>query len=317
MKAELTERNTYRITWGQGELEINLIPANGHLPTTSYASLGFNGQLIFLHDNVGIVGLCLNGCPPVPRICWDNREHHFWQGFNGAFRPRNTAVNAIQVESSADDSQVRVSCYYISDYVKTTISWLFREPEEDCAIAWDTFFSVENLSDQPMKQYMTFFACYHQPGTNYYWDRHDQIAECTDSFNGSPDEDKQQRASEMTDAFSKQVKESGWTAGIENPTTSTAIYGKPVLLSEPREWYGGKQHILMVEPEKCLLTASAMRQARDYMLAPVETDLNPRSVFTARVRHVIARIDGMNDLRPHWERFVADCGSGRSKVVRR
>jgi len=304
MKIEQTNRGTYEVAWSKGALEVNLVPANPDLKTTSYASAAFNGQMIYLHDNVGITALRLDGCPPVPRICWDNREHHFWRGFNGGFRPRNTVVNDVKISRAGDNSHVRISCYYIVDFVKTTVAWLFREPQEDQMIAWDTSFSFENLSGSAMEKYMAFFACYHQPGVNYHWDVHDRISACADSFTGYSNEERKQRHSEITAAYSELTK--GWTAGIENPTRSKELYGNPVLLSEPREWYCGGRHILMVEPGKCLNITSAMRQARDYMLAPAETDLKPGAVFTAIVRHAIAKIDGMRDLRRHWDRFLCD-----------
>jgi len=304
MKIERTERNTYKIVWNRGELEVNLIPANGGLSTTAYAQSAFGGQMIILHDNVGITALRLKGCPPVPRICWDNREHHHWKGFNGGFHPRNTVVNDIKINPSADELSVRVSFYYIADYVKTTMSWLFTEPDDDCAMRWDTFFSFENLRDLPLEKYMALFACYHQPGRNFYWGKRDELVECTDSFFGYSAEGKKRRVEEITAPFVEQAK--GWTAGIDNPSRSSDVYGQPVLLSEPREWFDNGRHVLMVEPAKCLQITSAMRLARDYLLAPAEADLNPGAVFTARVRHIITRIDGMSALRRHWDRFVDD-----------
>ncbi|MFC1712856.1 hypothetical protein ACFL6S_04255 [Candidatus Poribacteria bacterium] len=304
MEIEQTKRNTYKLMWRHGELEVNAIPANGALPSSQYARAGSNGQLIYLHDNVGIVALRINGCPHVPRICWDNREHHFWQGFNGGFRPRNTVVNDIRISQFDEDSSISVSFYYIADAVKTTLSWLFSEPSDDGSVSWDTFFSFENLSSVSLQKYMTFFACYHDPGKNYYWNSNNEIAECTDSFSGYSNEEKMRRNAEVTAAFREQVK--GWTAGIANPSISSEIYGSPVLLSETRGWFGQGRHVLMVEPSKCLRITSAMRQAFDYMLAPDEMDLLPDGVFTARVRHIIARIDGMNDLRPRWDKFLDD-----------
>ncbi|MFC2087711.1 hypothetical protein ACFLSA_06090, partial [Bacteroidota bacterium] len=304
IKLEQTERNTYKIIWQKGELEVNLVPVNSFLPLTGYAQPTFGGKLIFLHDNVGIISLRIKGCPPVPRICWDNREHHYWQGFNGGFRPRNTVVNDIKIAPSDDGASIRISFYYIVDFVKTTISWLFTEPGDDCAASWDTFFSFENVGTEPMIKYMQFFACYHQSGKNYYWDRHDKITECTDGFSGYPDEGKMLRAAEIMAEYGELAK--GWTAGIDNPSRSKEIYGNPVLLSEPREWFNHGQHVLMVEPAKCLYITSAMRQARDYMLAPAETDLNPGAKFTARVRHVIKRIGGINDVKRLWDGFLDD-----------
>lgn len=304
MKIEPTERNTYTLTWPKGELEVNLIPANTMLPTTRYARPCHDRQLIHLVDNVGIIALRLKDCPPVPRVCWDNREHHFWQGFNGGFRPRNTVVNDIKIVPGDDGASVYISFYYIADFVKTTIVWLFADPGNDCVALWNTVFSFENVGAAPLQSYMAFFACYHHPGQNYYWDRHGEIAKCTDGFSAYADEDKMLRDDQITSAFREQVK--GWTAGIDNPSRSSVIYGNPVLLSEPRPWFDHGRHVLMVEPAKCLRITSGMRQARDYMLAPVEKDLEPGGIFTARVRHVIARIASLNDLKAQWDRFLLE-----------
>lgn len=111
MKVEITARNTYLVTFKHGALEVNLIPANGLLPTSGPCRPQWDGRLIYAHDNVGITALTLHNCPPVPRICWDNREHHFWEGYTGGFQPRNTIVNDIEVKQTADERWVTISFY--------------------------------------------------------------------------------------------------------------------------------------------------------------------------------------------------------------
>lgn len=59
MNIELTERGTYRLSWPQGELEVNLIPANSRLAMSCGPRPQWGGRMIYLHDNVGIVGLRL------------------------------------------------------------------------------------------------------------------------------------------------------------------------------------------------------------------------------------------------------------------
>ncbi|MEN8230908.1 MAG: hypothetical protein ABFS38_22320, partial [Bacteroidota bacterium] len=272
LKISETDRNTFEINWGKGKLEINLIPVNRYLPTSSPVTPCFDEQLLCAHDNVGIVSLQLDSCPPVPRILWDNREHHFWQGFNGGFRPRNTTVNDIRVHQSDDKRSVSVSCYYIVDFVKTTITWVFQEPEEEGVMAqWDTYFEFENLNKFTLVDYMSFFACYHKAGQNWFWDTNNELAECADSFKGYPSEKVKNREEVILIPFTEMVK--SWKGAVENPTRASVLYGKPVLISDRCDWFNGGRHVIFVEPEKCVSIVNAMTQARDYMLAPPQKDL--------------------------------------------
>ncbi|MEN8229413.1 MAG: hypothetical protein ABFS38_14740, partial [Bacteroidota bacterium] len=65
-------------------------------------------------------------------------------------------------------------------------------------------------------------------------------------------------------------------------------------------------HVIFVEPEKCVSIVNAMTQARDYMLAPPQKDLEPGETFTAHVRHMITRVDEIEDIQPYWNRFMED-----------
>jgi len=304
MKIIETERNTFEITWEQGKVEINLIPANRFLPTSSSCRPAFNGELITVHDNVGIISLQLNNCSPVPRVCWDNREHHFWRGFNGGFRPRNTIVNDITIKQSEDKNLVSVSYFHVVDFVKTTMTWIFKEPENGALAQWDTNFTFENLNKFDLVDYMALFACYHKPGRNYFWDAKNELSECADSFRAYPTDKKKSREEEIVAPFREQVK--GWTGPCQNPTKASVLYGRPILTSDKYEWFNNGRHVLFIEPEKCLTIVSAMTQARDYMLAPAQKDLSSQGSFTARVRHIIANINDTEDLNSHWNTFIQD-----------
>jgi hypothetical protein len=102
MDITLTSKSVYRLTWADGHLDINLVPMNRDATcgtAVGYAAVRPDGVLSnSIADLVGIVGLGLNNCPSVPRICWDNREHQFWDGFEGAFEPRNVVVNSPSVD---------------------------------------------------------------------------------------------------------------------------------------------------------------------------------------------------------------------------
>jgi len=261
--------------------------------------------MIYLHDNVGIVAFRLQDCPAVPRICWDNREHHFWQGFNGGFRPRNAVVADIRVGLSGNGSTADISFSYVADFVRTTQSWRFREPKHSEAfLTWDTSFRFENLNPVTLPDYMAFFACYHPPGENYYADRDGHLAGCADAFFGYADADRQRRDEGVCAEFRELTR--GWTAGIENPTRASAIYGKPVLMSGQEVWFGGGRHLILVEPDVCLAIVSAMRQARDYMLAPPQRHLRAGESFTARVRHLIGGTGGPEDVQRQWDAFLQE-----------
>ncbi|MFA6566971.1 MAG: hypothetical protein WCS96_02050 [Victivallales bacterium] len=311
MKIEETIRNTANIMWEGGQLEVNIVPVNKYLtdsnynPKTSYAKSSWQNRIIGVHDNVGVVNLHLDGCPKVPRICWDNREHHFWKGFSGGFEPRNTIINDPQI--FMDGTHAVVSCYYIANFVKTSVKWVFSEPSEHgCLSVWDTFFTIENLSRKTLEDYMVFFASYHQHGKNYYWNSKNEIVECSDTFRGFSESDfegKKSRDTEILREFRETVK--GWH-GIKDPTEEDAAYMHPALLSDKNDWYDQGRHILFVEPAKCLNIVSAANQARDYMLAPPAKNLAPGESFTARVRHIIAKIETVTELKKYWDEFEHD-----------
>ena len=136
MDIEKTTESIYRVTWSKGELRFNLVPMNSHAAggnavRVGYASMRPEGILSnSIADLVGIVGLQLNGCPDPPRICWDNREHHFWDGFEGAFEPRNVVVNSPKAELADDNRLLRVGFYYIANLVKTSVEWKIRESSD-------------------------------------------------------------------------------------------------------------------------------------------------------------------------------------------
>jgi hypothetical protein len=314
MKIEETPENTIVIKWRGGQLEINLVPVNKLLNDNNYkpayACPGRDKQLIIVRDKVGIVNLQLDACPEVPRICWDNREHHFWKGFSGGFEPRNTIINDPQV--FMDEDCALVSCYYIANFVRTSVKWVFSEPaEHGCLAFWDTFFTIENLSRNTLEDYMTFFASYHQPGRNYFWSANNEIAECADTFRGFSKfdfEGKRSRDDEIQKAFREMVK--GWH-GIKNTTEEDAPYMNPALLSGEKDWYGGGRHVIFIEPEKCQNVVSAANQARDYTLAPPGRNLAPGESFTARVRHLIVKFETVPELERLWNDFENDCNRNK------
>ena len=149
---------------------------------------------------------------------------------------------------------------------------------------------------------MAFFACYHKLGRNYYWDTNNKLSECADLLRAHRCASEKSREAEIIAAYREQVK--AWKGPCTHPTTASVLYGRPVLASDKCEWFNNGRHIIFVEPEKCLSIASAMTQARDYMLAPADKDLAPQGTFSARVRHLIAPIHDTQDLAPYWDTFV-------------
>ena len=83
MELRETDRGTFRIEFSRGSLELNLTPMNARVAEAGQMHVGCarmhpDGVLDnSLADLVGITALQLNGCPPVPRILWDNREHQW------------------------------------------------------------------------------------------------------------------------------------------------------------------------------------------------------------------------------------------------
>jgi len=76
-----TDRGTYRIGFSSSALELNLTPMNARVAATGKMTVGYARMHPdvdnSLADLVGITALQLNGCPPVPRVLWDNREHQW------------------------------------------------------------------------------------------------------------------------------------------------------------------------------------------------------------------------------------------------
>src|ERR1700738_518025 len=128
MRLSPTSRGTYAIAWPGGDLELNLVPMSTAVLETSGVPVAYTkmrddqGLYLPIADLVGITALQLEGSPKVPRILWDNREHHFWDGFEGSFEPRNVVANEPKVEAAGPD-MIRASYYYIANHVKTTFRW--------------------------------------------------------------------------------------------------------------------------------------------------------------------------------------------------
>ena len=87
-------------------MEVNLVPMNPDVTALTGIPIGYVKMrpevslMLPIADLVGIVDFQMNGLPRVPRILWDNREHHFWDGFEGSFEPRNSLVNEPKAETS-------------------------------------------------------------------------------------------------------------------------------------------------------------------------------------------------------------------------
>jgi len=301
-----TDRGTYRIGFSGGALELNLTPMNTRVADSGQMRVGYarmhpDGVLDnSLADVVGITALQLNGCPPVPRILWDNREHQWWTGFDGSFEPRTTVVNAPTAALAADGASVEASYYYLANHVKTTVAWRFREDAaHGCLPMWDTTITVENLTGQTLQNYHALFACYHPPDRNYYWDATAGIQPCgQEAFRTSRDPEEAERVGAVT---------AGITARYARDSEFiTSTYAKPVLMSEKQEWFGGDRHAILVDPESCSAMVTWMHQARDYQIRPPGGGLTDGESFTARIRHLFAPIEVEEDLVGLWSAFVAD-----------
>jgi len=275
--------------------------------TLSYSGINDKGKL-FLDDFVGIIGLQLDGCPPVPRIHWDSREHQFWEGFDGAFEPRNVVVNKPQVGyANTDSTQVKSSYYYISNYVKTTQEWVFKTPNKPALATWDVHITTQNLSRQTLKNYLNFFACYHPADTNFYWGADNRIKACSQgSFEATADKDIEAvlKASPVSDHLHRYIgdMEDSWVQ-----------YHHPVLMSQVKPWYGGMRHVVMVEQSKCASIVTWGHQARDYMVRPENWDLKPNESFTVTIRHIIAPVNSVDDLEKLWREFEKDLLTNKNK----
>ncbi len=307
MKIELTSKSIYQVTGSGGDFSLNLSPLNhgaGHCGMgVGFASVDADGKLAnTISDLVGIVGLGITGYPRVPRIHWDSREHHYWDAFEGVFEPRNVVVNAPTVEFVGNSDTVQASYYYIANYVKTTVAWIFREAAFVAGKpTWDTVITIENLTGQTLHNYLHFFACYHPANPNYFWNSAGAIAPCSaGGFIAVADADQQRRLQAST--YQRTVDRYCGNQKIEY-----FRYRQPVLLSERQPWYADARHVLMVEPEKCAAIVTWVNQARDYMIRPPHYDLQPGELFTTRIRHAIASIQDVRNLEVLWSGFKKDC----------
>lgn len=309
-----TDRGTYRVECSGGALELNLTPMNTRVAdrgrmTVGYARMHPDGVLDnSLADLVGITSLQLNGCPPIPRILWDNREHQWWTGFDGSFEPRNAVVNAPTIALAEDRACVEASYYYIANHVRTTVTWRFREDAaHGCRPMWDTTITVENSTGRALRNYLALFACYHPADRNYYWDATAGIQPCgQEAFRATRDQEETERVAAITAGITAR-----YAAGSEFITRE---YAKPVLMSEKQEWFGGDRHVVLVEPQCCSALVTWMHQARDYQIRPPGGDLADGASLTARIRHVIAPAEDEQDLVRLWSAFEANLGAaGASK----
>ena len=126
-----TSRGTYELSVENTMIELNLIPANVRRFTYPPGGGRVRPDVSLLWpipDLVGIVALDLPGSPEVPKICWENREHQFWNGFEGSFEPRNVVVYNPVVQVSDNGKSITASYYYIANFVKTSVRMKFYPP---------------------------------------------------------------------------------------------------------------------------------------------------------------------------------------------
>lgn len=293
----------YAVSWSGGSLELNFTPMSRAAAETSgvpvrYAVMRDDASLhLPIADLVGITALRLDRAPPVPRVLWDNREHHFWEGHEGSFEPRNVVTNDPRVEQ-AGSAMVRASYYFIADHVMTAMSWEFTAPANPAHLAnWTTIIEVKNLRAETLRNYLQFFACYHKAATNYYWDASNRILPCPDGgFTGTRDEQFNAKLQKMP----YQVHMDRYREQHDLPYR---VYRHPVLMSGNAEHFGGMRHITMSEPATCGGIVTWNQQARDYMITPPHSDLKPGQSFRARIRHVIAPAETVGDLEALWRQF--------------
>lgn len=300
-----TPKGTYKIHWEDSSIELNLIPMNPRVTADAGVEVEYvhvRPDLSILaspiSDLVGIVGLSFDGAPRIPRICWDNREHHFWEGFEGTYEPRNVVVNAPEIETDESGSLVRASYYFVANHVKTGVAWEFLDPKlSPYKFAWNTAITVENLTHETLKSYFQFFACYHQRGTNYYWDSSNEIKPCSNGgFNATRDAET-----------ARILRASPYHSHMERYRADREIlyvrYANPILISEKREWFGGLRHLILVDPKRCASIVTWFEQARDYTISPPDFDFKPGEKFTAQIRHIITSVESVNDLKKLWAHF--------------
>ena len=303
MRLSLTSRGTYAIAWPGGNLELNLVPMSTAVLETSGVPVAYtkmrDDQSLYLPiaDLVGITALQLEGSPKVPRILWDNREHHFWDGFEGSFEPRNVVANEPKVEADGP-AMIRASYYYIANHVKTTFRWEFTPPAQPSYRAnWTTTIEVENRTPRTLAGYMQFFACYHKAAENYYWDSSGKILPCPDGgFTATRDEHLNQK-------LRKAPYQTHMDRYREKHIISYKTYRQPLLMSRKEDYFGGLRHVTMSEPAGCAGVVTWNSQARDYMIRPPDSDLKPGESFRARIRHVIAPADSEQDVQELWREF--------------
>jgi hypothetical protein len=297
-----TPRGTYEVAWPGGNLELNFTPMSRETESTSgvpvrYTVMRDDASLYLpIADVVGITALRLDGAPAVPRVLWDNREHHFWDGHEGSFEPRNVVVNDPRIEQSGD--AVHASYYFIADHVQTTIRWEFKAPVNPaCRANWTTTIEVTNRRQETLRNYVQFLACYHKAATNYYWDVSNKIRSCpAGGFTATRDE-----------AFNERLRRTPYHAHMnryrEKNAISYGVYRRPVLFSGKELHFAGMRHITMSDPETCAGIVTWNEQARDYLITPPDFDLKPGASFRARIRHLIAPAETPSDLEILWRGF--------------
>jgi len=303
MRLSPTARGTHAIAWPGGVLELNLVPMSAAVLETSGVAVGYtrmredDSLYLPVADLVGITALQLDGSPKVPRILWDNREHHFWEGFEGSFEPRNVVANEPKVESTGG-AMIRASYYYIANHVKTTFHWEFTPPAEPRYRAnWTTTIEVENRTKRELPGYLQFFACYHKVAENHYWDSSSKILPCADGgFTATRD-------AVANENLRKSPYHTHMDRYRERHVISYQTYRHPVLLSRKEDCFGGLRHVTMSEPATCAGIVTWNSQARDYMIQPPSGNLKPGESFRARIRHVLAPAESVQDVERLWREF--------------
>ena len=305
MNISETPRGTYRIDWRGGYLELNLTPMNPHVGARYAHVLPEDVLSNSIHDFVGVTALGFDLAPVNPRIVWDNREHHWWDGFEGCFEPRNTVVNSPAVRRVQADGSVEASFYFIANHVQTTVAWKIHDPQDSPHRAkWDTRITVENPRPLVLNNYLQLFACYHKPGSNYYWDVGNRIERCgAGGFYATCDQETLDRI------WSTPVKRT-LDRYRGNAEFVCAQYARPMLLSERCDWFGGGRHVLMVDPAACAALVTWLGQARDHMVGPAGGRLAPGESFTARIRHLVTTVDDVRDVQRLWDKFEDEALSG-------
>ena len=150
-----------------------------------------------------------------------------------------------------------------------------------------------------LPDYAQFFACYHKTSPNYYWDASGEVRRCSpESFTAVPDA-----------AAATRIRHSAYhehtQRNLHGRECTYAHYKNPVLMSERQPWFGDCRHAILVGPATCGSIVTWMDQARDYLICPPNHHLNPGESFSARVKHVVAPVNGSEDLEALWRTFGA------------